>query len=103
MSFTFVVITMLLGSSVVIAFVLQPSKEEPAASANAPVSYHRSVSFNTVTFKTIFLKIFQRIMKCLFRSETCQTDYISRDMCMLRPFYLGSGEILNYVTDSGSL
>ncbi|XP_045922372.1 gonadal somatic cell derived factor [Micropterus dolomieu] len=41
MSFTFVVITMLLGSSVVIAFVLQPSKEEPAASANAPVSYHR--------------------------------------------------------------
>ncbi|XP_040012468.1 gonadal somatic cell derived factor [Xiphias gladius] len=41
MSFAFIVMTMLLGSSVVIAFVLQPSKEEPATSANSPVSHHR--------------------------------------------------------------
>ncbi|KAM3599697.1 uncharacterized protein V6R79_009994 [Siganus canaliculatus] len=41
MSFTFIVMMMLLGSSVVMAFVLQPSHEEPAASANAPVSHHR--------------------------------------------------------------
>lgn len=44
MSFTFIAMMMLVGSSVVIAFVLQPSKEEPAASANSPVSHHRSVS-----------------------------------------------------------
>ncbi|XP_041667622.1 gonadal somatic cell derived factor [Cheilinus undulatus] len=41
MSCAFVVMTMLLGSSMVIAFVLQSSKEEPAASANSPVSHHR--------------------------------------------------------------
>ncbi|XP_074473846.1 gonadal somatic cell derived factor [Sebastes fasciatus] len=41
MSFAFIVMTMLLGSSVVFAFVLQPSKEEPAASADSPVSHHR--------------------------------------------------------------
>ncbi|XP_032395119.1 bone morphogenetic protein 4 [Etheostoma spectabile] len=41
MSYAFIVMTMLLGSPVVIAFVLQPSKEEPAASVNAPVSHHR--------------------------------------------------------------
>uniref|UniRef100_A0A8C9Z0R5 TGF-beta family profile domain-containing protein n=1 Tax=Sander lucioperca TaxID=283035 RepID=A0A8C9Z0R5_SANLU len=41
MSFAFIVMTMLLGSSVVTAFVLQPSKEEPAASVNSPVSHHR--------------------------------------------------------------
>ncbi|KAG7241135.1 hypothetical protein INR49_025878 [Caranx melampygus] len=41
MSFAFMVTTMLLGSTLVVAFVLQPSKEEPAASANAPVSQHR--------------------------------------------------------------
>lgn len=43
MSFTFIAMMMLVGSSVVMAFVLQPSKEEPAASANSPVSHHRSV------------------------------------------------------------
>ncbi|KAK9532521.1 hypothetical protein VZT92_009901 [Zoarces viviparus] len=41
MSFTFVFTTMLLGSSVVIAFVLQPSEEGPAAAADSPVSHHR--------------------------------------------------------------
>lgn len=41
MSVAFIVMTMLLGSSLVIAFVLQPSKEEPAASANSPVYHHR--------------------------------------------------------------
>ncbi|XP_034402905.1 gonadal somatic cell derived factor [Cyclopterus lumpus] len=42
MSFTVVVVMMiLLGPSAVIAFVLQPSKEEPAASANSLVSHHR--------------------------------------------------------------
>ncbi|XP_056279297.1 growth/differentiation factor 6-like [Pseudoliparis swirei] len=41
MSFTVVVMMILLGPSVVIAFVLQPSKEEAAASANSPVSHHR--------------------------------------------------------------
>ncbi|XP_026153444.1 growth/differentiation factor 6-B-like [Mastacembelus armatus] len=41
MSFAFIVMMMLLSSSVVIAFVLQPSKEEPATSANVPVSQHR--------------------------------------------------------------
>nr|AGA54135.1 gonadal soma derived factor 1 [Dicentrarchus labrax] len=41
MSFTFIVIMMILGSSVTIAFVLKPSKEESAASANSPVSPHR--------------------------------------------------------------
>ncbi|XP_059214485.1 gonadal somatic cell derived factor [Centropristis striata] len=38
MSFSFIGMMLLLGSSVAIAFVLQPFKEEPAAS---PVSYHR--------------------------------------------------------------
>ncbi|XP_042365243.1 gonadal somatic cell derived factor [Plectropomus leopardus] len=38
MSFALLVMMMLLGSSMVIAFVLQPSKEEPAAS---PVYHHR--------------------------------------------------------------
>ncbi|GLD55470.1 growth/differentiation factor 6-B-like protein [Lates japonicus] len=32
---------MLLSSSLAIAFVLQPSKEEPATSANSPVAHHR--------------------------------------------------------------
>ncbi|XP_070845305.1 gonadal somatic cell derived factor [Chaetodon trifascialis] len=41
MSLTFTVVTMLLGSSMVIAFVLQPSNEEPAASADSAVSPHR--------------------------------------------------------------
>ncbi|XP_029300830.1 growth/differentiation factor 6-like isoform X2 [Cottoperca gobio] len=41
MSFAFTVMTMLLGSSMVTAFVLQPSKEEPAAAANSPASHHR--------------------------------------------------------------
>ncbi|XP_068562870.1 gonadal somatic cell derived factor [Cebidichthys violaceus] len=41
MSSTFVFVTMLLGSSAAIAFVLQPSQEEPAAAANSPVSHHR--------------------------------------------------------------
>ncbi|XP_034565079.1 gonadal somatic cell derived factor [Notolabrus celidotus] len=41
MSCAFIVMTMLLGLSVVSAFVLQPSREEPAASANAPDSHHR--------------------------------------------------------------
>uniref|UniRef100_UPI0037E77F78 gonadal somatic cell derived factor n=1 Tax=Semicossyphus pulcher TaxID=241346 RepID=UPI0037E77F78 len=41
MSCAFIVMTMLLSSSVVIAFVLQPSREEPAASANSAVSNHR--------------------------------------------------------------
>ncbi|XP_041816316.1 gonadal somatic cell derived factor [Chelmon rostratus] len=41
MSFTFTVMTMLLGSSTVIAFVLQPSKEELAASADSAVPPHR--------------------------------------------------------------
>ncbi|XP_022625559.1 growth/differentiation factor 6-like [Seriola dumerili] len=41
MSFAFIAMTMLLGSSVVVAFVLQPTKEEPATSANSPVSNHR--------------------------------------------------------------
>lgn len=44
MSLTFTVLTMLLGVSVVTAFVLQSSEQEPAASANSPVSHHRSVS-----------------------------------------------------------
>lgn len=43
MSFTFIAMMMLVGSSVLMAFVLQPSKEEPAASANSPVSHYRSV------------------------------------------------------------
>ncbi|XP_018517972.1 LOW QUALITY PROTEIN: gonadal somatic cell derived factor [Lates calcarifer] len=41
MSVTFIVMTMLLSSSLAIAFVLQPSKEEPATSANSPVAHHR--------------------------------------------------------------
>ncbi|XP_062290788.1 gonadal somatic cell derived factor [Scomber scombrus] len=42
MSLTFtVMMMMLLGSSVVIAFVLQPSKENPATSATSAVSHHR--------------------------------------------------------------
>ncbi|XP_054468454.1 gonadal somatic cell derived factor [Anoplopoma fimbria] len=41
MSFTLVVTTMLLSSSVVNTFVLQSSKEEPTASANSPVSNPR--------------------------------------------------------------
>ncbi|XP_070780882.1 gonadal somatic cell derived factor [Enoplosus armatus] len=41
MSFGFNVIMMLLGSSVVFAFVLQPSKEELADSENSPASHHR--------------------------------------------------------------
>ncbi|KAI3362216.1 hypothetical protein L3Q82_012546 [Scortum barcoo] len=41
MSCAFIIMTMLLGSSVVIAFVLQPSKEESAAPADAPVPTHR--------------------------------------------------------------
>ncbi|XP_030292069.1 growth/differentiation factor 6-B-like [Sparus aurata] len=41
MSLTFTVLTMLLGVSVVTAFVLQSSEQEPAASANSPVSHHR--------------------------------------------------------------
>lgn len=43
MSFTFIVMTMLLGSSMVFAFVLLPSEEVSAAPANSPVSQHRSV------------------------------------------------------------
>ncbi|XP_073334303.1 gonadal somatic cell derived factor [Pagrus major] len=41
MSVTFSVMMMLLGFSVVTAFVLQSPKQEPAASANSPVSHHR--------------------------------------------------------------
>ncbi|TNN59164.1 Inhibin beta E chain [Liparis tanakae] len=41
MSFTVVIMVILLGPSVVIPFVLQPSREEAAASANSPVSHHR--------------------------------------------------------------
>ncbi|XP_033995967.1 growth/differentiation factor 5-like [Trematomus bernacchii] len=41
MSFTFIVMTMLLGSSMVFAFVLLPSEEVSAAPANSPVSQHR--------------------------------------------------------------
>ncbi|KAL7376098.1 hypothetical protein ABVT39_001019 [Epinephelus coioides] len=48
MSFTFIVTMMLLGSSVVIAFVLQPSREEPAASANSPVYHHRCGSLQSM-------------------------------------------------------
>ncbi|XP_068430636.1 gonadal somatic cell derived factor [Clinocottus analis] len=40
MSCTFVVVTILLGSSAVIAFVLQPSEDDPAAS-EAPVAHRR--------------------------------------------------------------
>lgn len=43
---------MLVGTSVVIAFVLQPPKEEPTASANSPVSHHRLVS--TLIFQHFF-------------------------------------------------
>ncbi|TMS08386.1 hypothetical protein E3U43_005869 [Larimichthys crocea] len=41
MSFAFIVMMMLLGSSVANAFVLQPSEGEPAVSANSPVSHQR--------------------------------------------------------------
>ncbi|KAK5852158.1 hypothetical protein PBY51_023651 [Eleginops maclovinus] len=41
MSFTCIVMTMLLGTSMVIAFVLQPSKEDSPAPANSPVTQHR--------------------------------------------------------------
>ncbi|KAK5934756.1 hypothetical protein CgunFtcFv8_015123 [Champsocephalus gunnari] len=41
MSFTFIVMTMLLGSSMVFAFVLLPSEGLSAAPANSPVSQHR--------------------------------------------------------------
>ncbi|XP_067341061.1 gonadal somatic cell derived factor isoform X2 [Channa argus] len=41
MSFAAIAMTMLLGSSMVIAFVLQPPKEQPAASTNAEASHHR--------------------------------------------------------------
>lgn len=44
MSLTLVVMMMLVGSSVVFAFVVQPAREEPAASASSPVLHHRSVS-----------------------------------------------------------
>ncbi|TKS84798.1 Growth/differentiation factor 6 [Collichthys lucidus] len=44
MSFTFVVMMMLLGSSVANAFVLQPSGGEPAVSANSPVSHQRALN-----------------------------------------------------------
>ncbi|XP_035463213.2 gonadal somatic cell derived factor [Scophthalmus maximus] len=40
MSCAFTVTIMLLGSSVVVAFVLQPSNEEPAASATSPQRCH---------------------------------------------------------------
>ncbi|XP_075899840.1 gonadal somatic cell derived factor [Nelusetta ayraudi] len=41
MSLTLVVMMMLVGSSVVFAFVVQPAREEPAASASSPVLHHR--------------------------------------------------------------
>ncbi|XP_044030624.1 bone morphogenetic protein 6-like [Siniperca chuatsi] len=63
MSFSFIVIMMLLGSSVVIAFVLQPSKEEPAASANSPVSHHRCQH-----------ESLQSIRKGLLRALNLQTE-----------------------------
>ncbi|XP_030599518.1 nodal homolog 4-A-like [Archocentrus centrarchus] len=44
MSFAFIVMTFLLGSSMMMAFVLHPSREEPAAAANSPVSAHRCQS-----------------------------------------------------------
>lgn len=43
MSFSFVATMMLVGSSAVIAFVLQPSKEELQAPGNSPAPHHRSV------------------------------------------------------------
>lgn len=43
MSFSFIAMMTLVGSSVVIAFVLQPSKEELQAPANSPLPHHRSV------------------------------------------------------------
>lgn len=43
MSISFIAMMTLVGSSVVIAFVLQPSKEELQAPANAPLPHHRSV------------------------------------------------------------
>ncbi|XP_047425848.1 gonadal somatic cell derived factor isoform X2 [Mugil cephalus] len=42
MSLAFITMTMLLGTSVVVAFVLHPSKEEPAAAASL-ISHHRSI------------------------------------------------------------
>ncbi|XP_070706386.1 gonadal somatic cell derived factor [Pempheris klunzingeri] len=63
MSFTFVVMMMLLGSSVVVAFVLQPSKDVPAASANSPLSHHRCRG-----------ESLQSIRKGLLRALNLQTE-----------------------------
>ncbi|XP_040915081.1 growth/differentiation factor 6-B-like [Toxotes jaculatrix] len=63
MSFAFIVMTMLLGSSVAIAFVLQPFKEEVATTANSPVSLHRCHG-----------ESLQSIRKGLLRALNLQTE-----------------------------
>nr|BAM75186.1 gonadal soma derived factor [Halichoeres trimaculatus] len=63
MSCAFIVMTMLLGSSVVIAFVLQPSREETAAPASDPALHHRCQS-----------ESLQSIRKGLPRALNLQTE-----------------------------
>ncbi|XP_035996215.1 gonadal somatic cell derived factor [Fundulus heteroclitus] len=63
MSFAFISSVMLLGSSVVVAFVLHPSNEEPAASANSPFSHQRCQD-----------QSLQSIRKNLLRALNMQTE-----------------------------
>ncbi|KAM4559506.1 bone morphogenetic protein 6-like [Odontesthes bonariensis] len=63
MSFAFIVMTMLFGSSVVTPFVLHPSKEELVASANPPISHHRCQD-----------ESLQSIRKSLLRALNMQTE-----------------------------
>uniref|UniRef100_A0A3Q2NUD6 Uncharacterized protein n=1 Tax=Fundulus heteroclitus TaxID=8078 RepID=A0A3Q2NUD6_FUNHE len=63
MSFAFIGSVMLLSSSVVVAFVLHPSNEEPAASANSPFSHQRCQD-----------QSLQSIRKNLLRALNMQTE-----------------------------
>ncbi|XP_072228036.1 gonadal somatic cell derived factor [Leuresthes tenuis] len=63
MSFSLIVMTMLLGSSMVIAFVLRPSKEGYAASADSSISHHRCQD-----------ESLQSIRKSLLRALNIQTE-----------------------------
>ena len=75
MSLTFSVMMMLLGVSVMTAFVLQSSEQESAASANSPISHHRSVS-------NLFVQYFVCRCNVLFLlgvQGTCETIFLKID------------------------
>uniref|UniRef100_A0A3P9K3X7 TGF-beta family profile domain-containing protein n=1 Tax=Oryzias latipes TaxID=8090 RepID=A0A3P9K3X7_ORYLA len=56
MSVALIVLLMLLGSSMVIAFVLHPSREEPAASPASTVSHHRCQDESLQSFRKSLLE-----------------------------------------------